>query len=66
MFFISIKKMINRLRKEINRLVSKGTSNIYLKVIIKENWRSQNFNFLSLKTLSPGQSLGSSYSRGYH
>ena len=24
-------KIINRLRKEINRLLSKGTSNIYLK-----------------------------------
>ena len=32
--------------KEINRLLSKRMSNIYLK-----NWRSQNFNNLSLKNL---------------
>ena len=31
MFFTSIKE-INRLRKETNRLLSKGMSNIYLKV----------------------------------
>ena len=30
-------------------------SNIYLKVTIENNWRSQNFDFLSLKNLSPGQ-----------
>ena len=36
MFFnISIKE-INSLRKEINRLLSKGMSNIYLKVTIKK------------------------------
>ena len=35
-------------------------SNIYLKVTIEEkNWRSQNFNFLGLKTLSPCQFWGS-------
>ena len=34
MFFNSIKE-INRLRKEINRLLSKGMSNIYLKVTIE-------------------------------
>ena len=28
-------KIINRLRKEINRLLSKGTSNIYLKATIE-------------------------------
>ena len=28
-------------------------SNFYLKVTIKKNWRSQNFDFLSLKNLSP-------------
>ena len=32
-------------------------SSIYIKVIIEEkNCRSQNFNFLDLKNLSPGQS----------
>ena len=58
MFFNSIKE-INRLRKEINSLLSKGMSNIYLKVTIEEkNQRSQNFDFLGLKNLSPGQFLG--------
>ena len=45
MFFNPIKE-INRLRKEVNRLISEGLSNIYIKVIEK-NWRSQNFDFLS-------------------
>ena len=52
--------------KERNRLISKGTSNIYLKITIEKNWRSQNFNFLSLKNSSPGQLLGSSNSGIYH
>ena len=34
MFFNAIKE-INRLRKEVNRLLSKGMSNIYLKVTIE-------------------------------
>ena len=46
MFFSSI--------KGINILISKGMSNTYLKVTIEKNWRSQNFDFLSLKNLSPG------------
>ena len=46
MFFSSI--------KEIDRLISKVMSNIYLKVTMK-NWRSQNFDCLSLKNLSLGQ-----------
>ena len=29
--------------KETNKLLSKGMSNIFLKVIINKNWRSQNF-----------------------
>ena len=34
-------------------------SNVYLKVTIKEkNWRSQNYDFLGLKKLSPGQFWG--------
>ena len=57
MFFNSIKE-INRLRKEINKLLIKGMSNIYLKVTIEKNWRSQNFDFLGLKSLSPGQFWG--------
>ena len=40
---------MNRLRNEINRLLSKGMSNIYLKGTIERNWRCQNFDFLSLK-----------------
>ena len=46
MFFNSIKE-INRLRIDIDRLLNKEMSNIYLKVAIEEkNWRSQNFDFL--------------------
>ena len=58
MFFNSIKE-ISRLTKEINRLLSKGMSDIYLKVATEDkNRRSQNFNFLGLKNLSPGQFWG--------
>ena len=45
MFFTTVKE-INRLRKEMNRLLSKGMSNVYLKVTIERNWRSQNFDFI--------------------
>ena len=58
MFFNSV--------KEINRLLSKGMTNIYLKVTIKKNWRSQNLDFLSLGNLSRGQFLGSSNSGRFH
>ena len=58
MFFSSI--------KEINRWISKGISNTYLKVIIKKNWHSQNFDFLSLKKSCPSQFFGSSNSRRYN
>ena len=57
MFFSSVKEII-RLRKELNRLLRKGMSNIYLKVIIEKGLGSQNFDFLSLKNLSPGQNWG--------
>ena len=53
MFFSSI--------KGINKLISKEMSNIYLKVTIEKNSRSQNFDFLSLD-----QFLESSNSRRYH
>ena len=56
-----LSKGINRLRKEINRLLSKGKSNICSKVTI-----DQNFDFLSLKNLSLGQFLGSSNSCRHH
>ena len=36
-----------------------GLENIYLKVTIEKNWRSQNFEFLNLKNLSPGKFLRS-------
>ena len=53
MLFNSVKE-INRLRIEINRLLSKGMSDNYLKVTIEKNWLSQNIDFLSLKSFSPG------------
>ena len=57
MFFSSVKET-NRLRKEIHRLLSKGMSNIYLKVIIDEkNGRSQTFDSPGLKNL-PGRFWG--------
>ena len=31
--------------KKINRLLSKGMSNIYLKITIEKNWPSQNVDF---------------------
>ena len=39
MFFSSIKE-INRLLKEINGLLSKGMSNIYLEVTIEKKWHT--------------------------
>ena len=62
----SFQWMFFNLVKEINRLIRKGMSNIYLKVTIEKNWRSQNFDFPSFENLSPGQLLGSSYSRTYY
>ena len=56
----------NRLRKEISRLLRKGMSNIYLKVTIEKKWHTQNFDFKSLESLSPGQFFGSSSSRRYY
>ena len=49
MFFNSIKE-INRFRKKKNRLLSKGMSNIYVKVTIEKN-------------LSPGQFWGALITR---
>ena len=39
--------------KEINRLISNGMSNIYLKSIIEENWRSKNLSFSKFKNFLP-------------
>ena len=49
MFFSSI--------KEINRLISKGMSNISLEVTIEKNW-SQNFDYLSLKQFVSTSNFG--------
>ena len=49
--FNSIKETY-RFRKEINRLLSKGMSNIYLKVTIETFSKLQ---FSGFKNLSPGQ-----------
>ena len=65
MLFSSVKE-INRLLKEINRLLSKGMSSIYFKVTIEKRGCTQNFDFLSLKSLSSGQFLGNSNSPSYH
>ena len=46
--------------------ISKGMSNIYLKVTIEKKWCSESFDFLCSKNLSPGQFLGSCNSRRYH
>ena len=54
----------NRLRKRLLNRLTKGMSNIYLKVAIGKNWRSQNFNLLSSKKVLPGQFLG--HSCRYH
>ena len=53
MSFSSITE-INKLLRKINRLFSKGMSSIYLKVTIEKKWRTQNFDFLSLKSSSSG------------
>ena len=47
MLFFNTNEEINRLRKEISRLLSKGISNIYLKVTIEKKWPTQNFYFKS-------------------
>ena len=51
---------------ELNRLLSKGMSNICLNVTMEKNWRSQTFDFQSLKHFSPCLFVGSSSSRGHH
>ena len=61
MFFNSIKEM-NSLRKEINRLLSRGTSNIFAwKFLLRKS-----VVLKSLKGSSPGLFLGSSNSRRCH
>ena len=52
--------------KGINRLISKGMSNIYLQVTIEKNGRSQNIDFKKFVSCSVSQFLRSSNSRRYH
>ena len=51
--------------KEINRLISKGMSSIYLKVTIEKKRYSQKFGFLSLKHFSLDQYLEGCNSHRY-
>ena len=62
MFFNSVKE-INRLRKEINNLLSKGMSNIYLKATIEMFSKHQFSGFKKFVTRSV---LGSFNSHRYH
>ena len=59
-------KEINRLGKEINKLLSKNMPKIYLKVTIEEKWRTQNLDFPSLKSFCTGKFLRCSNSGRYH
>ena len=61
MFFNTVKD-INKLRKEINRLLSKGISNIYLRFTIEKKWCTHSVNFKSLKSSPPGHFFGTSNS----
>ena len=49
---------INELRIKKKVIKQKRISNIYLKVTIEKNGRSQGFNILSLKDLLPGKFWG--------
>ena len=58
MFFSSVKE-INRLLKEVNRLLSKGMSGIYyFKLLLRKSDLLQYFIILSWKRLSPNRFLG--------
>ena len=54
MLFSSTKK-INRILKEMSRLLSEGMSYVYLEVTIKKKLHTQNFDLPSLKSSSPDQ-----------
>ena len=62
--FSSVKEL-NTLLKEKNRLLIKRMLDFYLKVTIDKNWYTQNFEFLSKKSSSPGQFLRSTNWRRY-
>ena len=55
---ILLSKGINWLRKEINMLLSKGMSNVSLKVTNAKNRRSQTFNFYKFKKIGCRVSFG--------
>ena len=57
---------MDSLLKQVNRLSSKGMLNIYLVVTIEKKWRTQNIDVQNLKSLSPGQFLGSSKACRYY
>ena len=61
--FFNLVKEINRLRQEIERLLRKGMSNIYLKIAIERFSKLRFFGFEEFVTRSV---LGSSNSRRYH
>ena len=42
--FFSLVKEVNRLLKEIDKLIIEGMSNIYLKVTVEKKWLTQNFD----------------------
>ena len=48
---------MNRLLKDTKSLLSNGMSNTCLKVTIGKKGRTQNFDFSSLKSWSPGEFL---------
>ena len=63
-FYLMSLMVFGSLINGINRLISKGVSNIYWKGTIEKEWRFQNFDFL--KNLSPGQFLENPDSRRHY
>ena len=61
--FFNLVKEINRLRQEIERLLRKGMSNIYLKIAIE---RFSKLRFSGFEEFVTRSVLGSSNSRRYH
>ena len=61
--FFNLVKEINRLRQEIERLLRKGMSNIFLKIAIE---RFSKLRFSGFEEFVTRSVLGSSNSRRYH
>ena len=61
--FFNLVKEINRLRQEIERLLRKGMSNIYLNIAIE---RFSKLRFSGFEEFVTRSVLGSSNSRRYH